>query len=127
MFRNRPEYRFEGRLHEQCAQHLPGYLPERLEITDVRVDHFGYLGVVRDEKAKSARNIELLERQIAEGDDSPFLHFNLGSEHARRRRAARRAATSSAARGRRVRGDPRHRARSASCRRSPAASSARCA
>ena len=24
VFRNRPEYRFEGRLHEQIAQHLPG-------------------------------------------------------------------------------------------------------
>jgi hypothetical protein len=43
-FRNRPEYRFEGRIHEQIAQHLPGYLPERLERTAVRVEHFGYLG-----------------------------------------------------------------------------------
>ena len=81
LFRNRPEYRFEGRIHEQIAQHLPGYLSERIEVTDVRVEHFGYLGVVRDAKEKSHRNIELLRRQQAEGDDSPFLHFNLGSEH----------------------------------------------
>jgi tetratricopeptide (TPR) repeat protein len=81
MFRNRPEYRFTGRLHEQWADNLPAYLPERLVIADVRVDHFGYLGVVRDEKDKSRRNLELLQRQAAEGDDSPFLHFNLGSEH----------------------------------------------
>lgn len=80
LFRNRPEYRFEGRIHEQIAHHLPGYLPERLERTDVRIEHFGYLGVVRDTKEKSRRNIELLERQAADGDDSPFLHFNLGSE-----------------------------------------------
>lgn len=82
VFRNRPEYRFEGRIHEQIAQHLPAYLPERLEHTDVRVEHFGYLGAVRDAKGKSQRNIELLERQLAEGGDTPFLHFNLGSEHA---------------------------------------------
>ena len=82
VFRNRPEYRFEGRIHEQIAQHLPGFLPERLEVSDVRVEHFGYLGVVRDAKEKSRRNIELLERQVAEGDDTPFLHYNLGSEHA---------------------------------------------
>ena len=82
LFRNRPEYRFEGRIHEQIAQCLPGYLPERQERTTVRVEHFGYLGAVRDTKDKSNRNLELLERQVAEGVDNPFLHFNLGSEYA---------------------------------------------
>ena len=48
----------------------------------MRVEHFGYLGAVRDTKDKSHRNIELLERQVAEGVDNPFLHFNLGSEYA---------------------------------------------
>ena len=37
---------------------------------------------VRDTKDKSNRNLELLERQVAEGVDNPFLHFNLGSEYA---------------------------------------------
>jgi tetratricopeptide (TPR) repeat protein len=82
VFRNRPEYRFAGRIHEQIAQNLPGYLPERIETTDVRVEHFGYLGVVREEKDKSRRNLELLERQLSEQGETPFLHFNLGSEHA---------------------------------------------
>ena len=48
----------------------------------MRVEHFGYLGAVRDTKDKSNRNLELLERQVAEGVDNPFLHFNLGSEYA---------------------------------------------
>jgi tetratricopeptide (TPR) repeat protein len=82
LFRNRPEYRFEGRIHEQIAHRLPGFLPERFESTTVRIEHYGYLGAVRDAKEKSRRNIELLERQVAEGMDSPFLHFNLGSEYA---------------------------------------------
>jgi tetratricopeptide (TPR) repeat protein len=82
VFRNRPEYRFTGRIHEQIAHNLPGYLPERIETTDIRVEHFGYLGVVREEKDKSRRNLELLERQLEEGGETPFLHFNLGSEHA---------------------------------------------
>src|SRR4051794_11527891 len=81
VFRNRPQYRFEGRIHEQIAHHLPGFLPERIETTDVRMEHFGYLGVVRDEKDKSRRNLELLERQLEESGESPFLHFNLGSEY----------------------------------------------
>jgi glycosyltransferase involved in cell wall biosynthesis len=82
VFRNRPEYRFEGRLHEQIAQTLPAYVPERLVETPIRVDHFGYLGVVRDAKDKSRRNLELLEAQRQEGGSTPFLHFNIGSEYA---------------------------------------------
>lgn len=81
LFRNRPAYRFEGRVHEQFAHRLPTQ-PERLEPTAVRIEHFGYLGAVRDAKEKSRRNLELLERQVAEGVDTPFLHFNLGSERA---------------------------------------------
>ncbi len=82
IFRNRPEYRFEGRLHEQIGQRLPGYLPERIEQTAVRVEHYGYLGAVRDAKGKSRRNIELLLAQQAESPPSAFMHFNLGSEYA---------------------------------------------
>jgi glycosyltransferase involved in cell wall biosynthesis len=81
LFKNHPDYRFEGRVHEQFAHRLPA-LAERVEYTQVRVEHFGYLGAVRDAKEKSRRNLELLERQVAEGVDTPFLHFNLGSERA---------------------------------------------
>ncbi len=82
VFRNRDEYRFDGRLHEQIANKLPAYNPERLEATSVRIEHYGYLASVRDAKAKSVRNIELLEQQVKEGQTGPFLHFNLGSEYA---------------------------------------------
>jgi tetratricopeptide (TPR) repeat protein len=82
VFRNRPEYRFEGRLHEQIAGRLPGYLPERVEATGVRIEHYGYLGAVRDSREKSRRNIELLRLQQAESPPTPFLHYNLGSEYA---------------------------------------------
>ena len=82
VFRNRPHYRFEGRLHEQIAQHLPSYAVGRLELSAVRIDHFGYLGTVRDAKGKSRRNLELLKAQQAESAPSAFLHFNLGTEYA---------------------------------------------
>src|SRR3954463_8364763 len=81
MFRNRPEYRFKGRLHEQMAYALPGYLTERIEYTQLRIEHYGYLGVVRDAKDKSRRNLELLQQQVAEGMESAFQSFNLGSEY----------------------------------------------
>jgi tetratricopeptide (TPR) repeat protein len=57
-------------------------MPERIEQPSVRIEHYGYLGAVRDSKEKSRRNIELLERQVADGERSPFLAFNLGSEYA---------------------------------------------
>jgi tetratricopeptide (TPR) repeat protein len=80
VFRNRPEYRFEGRVHEQIAHRLPSRLAERIEPTQIRVDHYGYLGAVRDAKEKSRRNIELLRGQLADSGGDAFLHFNLGSE-----------------------------------------------
>jgi tetratricopeptide (TPR) repeat protein len=82
MFRNRPEYRFEGRLHEQLAHRLPSYLPGRVRDSGVRIEHHGYLDAVRARRGKSQRNLGLLRLQQAESSPSAFLHFNLGSEHA---------------------------------------------
>ena len=81
LFRNRPQYRFTGRLHEQISQTLPTYNPDRVEQSAVRLTHYGYLGSVRAAKEKSARNIELLERQARESAPTPFMAFNLGSEY----------------------------------------------
>ena len=81
VFRNRPNYRFEGRLHEQIAQNLPLYAAGRIEQSSVRVEHYGYLGAVRDAKEKSRRNLDLLKAQQAESPTDAFLHFNLGTEY----------------------------------------------
>ena len=81
LFRNRPAYRFTGRLHEQIVHTLPTYNPDRVEQSAIRITHYGYLGSVRAAKEKSARNIELLERQARESAPTPFLEFNLGSEY----------------------------------------------
>ena len=81
VFRNRPHYRFEGRLHEQIAHNLPTYAAGRIEQSSVRIEHYGYLGAVRDAKEKSRRNLELLKAQQAETPADAFLHFNLGTEY----------------------------------------------
>ena len=85
------------------------------------IDHYGYLGAVRDAKEKSRRNIELLERQVAEGLDSPFLASTSARSTPPPATPPRRWRSSSrlGARARR----PAHRHATASCRRSPAASS----
>lgn len=80
--RNRPEYRFQGRIHEQIGHTFPGFLlEERFEHTDLRMDHFGYLGAVRVDRGKTDRNLTLILSQLEEGDDSAFVHFNLASEY----------------------------------------------
>ena len=60
IFRNRPEYRFEGRIHEQKSRLMPTYLPERFETTAIAMEHCGYLASRVAGKDKSRRNIELL-------------------------------------------------------------------
>ena len=82
VFRNRPQYRFEGRVHEQITHTLPVYAPGRIQQTTVRIRHYGYLEAVRRSKAKSRRNIDLLLKQADESAPDAFLHFNLGSEYA---------------------------------------------
>jgi tetratricopeptide (TPR) repeat protein len=80
IFRNRPEYRFEGRIHEQKTQNMPTYLPERFEPTTIRIRHYGYLKNRISAKEKSRRNIELLEIEAREAPTA-FTSFNLGSEY----------------------------------------------
>lgn len=80
LFRNRPGRRFTGRLHEQVEE-LAALPPQRREVTDVRIEHYGYLGDVREDKGKERRNRELVQQQLADGDDRAFVRFNLGSEH----------------------------------------------
>jgi len=81
VFRNRPEYRFRGALHEQMAWALPADMPERIAETSVRIEHYGYLGVVRAAKDKSRRNLEILQEQMKITPPDAFARFNLGAEY----------------------------------------------
>jgi hypothetical protein len=76
VWRNRPQYRFEGRIHEQKTHSMPTYLAERWEHTSIRVRHYGYLTQRIQGKEKSRRNIELLEQEARE-NPSPFNDYNL--------------------------------------------------
>jgi len=80
VFKRKPEYRFEGRIHEQKTQSMPTYLPERFETTEIRIRHYGYLKSRITAKEKSRRNIELLSAEARELP-GPFVDFNLGSEY----------------------------------------------
>jgi hypothetical protein len=81
LWRNRPQYRFEGRIHEQKTQTMPTYLPERFETTTIRVRHYGYLNHRIASKEKSRRNVELLQQEAAEAP-TPFTDYNLAMSFA---------------------------------------------
>ena len=81
LFRNRPEYRFVGRIHEQHTGEMPLHIPERFEVTDVHVLHYGYGAERVAARDKGERNTSLLELEAAENDGDPFTLFNLGTEH----------------------------------------------
>lgn len=81
VWRNRPEYRFSGAIHEQKTDNMPVFLPLRFEASDLRLIHFGYLKEMVQGRGKSERNLKLL---LAEMERSPsaFNYFNLGNEYA---------------------------------------------
>ncbi|MGP0051604.1 MAG: glycosyltransferase, partial [Solirubrobacteraceae bacterium] len=80
VFRNRPEYRYKGRVHEQISHTLPLYAPGRVVQTPVRLQHYGYLKSVLDAKGKVQRNIKLLRLEVDENPTDASLRFSLGSE-----------------------------------------------
>jgi tetratricopeptide (TPR) repeat protein len=75
LWRNRPTYRFEGRVHERLAGLAPGVIRS----ADVSILHHGYLERRWAERDKTRRNLALLAGE----PQTPFTAFNLGSEYAR--------------------------------------------
>ncbi len=81
LFQRRPEHHWTGAVHEQVAASLPGWVPGRVRASTVRVNHYGYMPNVVNDRDKRTRNLELLLRQHDE-QPSAFTSFNIGTEHA---------------------------------------------
>lgn len=82
VFRNRPEYRFSGAIHEQivaCVQRHGG----KVAFSDIRINHYGYLNDRTFKKSKIQRNLEILQREVRKRPQDNFVRFNLGIEYLR--------------------------------------------
>lgn len=87
-FRNQPDYRYRGAIHEDIADSIrrasgtsPGPAQDAvLGITGIRLLHYGYLTPRWIGKQKSRRNTAALRSQLASSPDDPFLHYSLGAE-----------------------------------------------
>ena len=79
LFRNRPDMRFSGRVHEEVGRDMPAVSTDyRL---DFELDHYGADPDVMREKAKDSRNTDLLQARLAEAPDDLLTWFYLGSQH----------------------------------------------
>ncbi len=80
IFRNRPEHRFEGRIHEQILE--PIYRAGgRIERTDLYVVHSGYDYSPEGQKHKRERDLRIIDLDIADRPTHPFPRFNKGMTH----------------------------------------------
>jgi len=82
LFRNRPEYRFEGSIHEQVAISIKRINQGGgIAFSHLLVHHFGYLEENIRSKNKHVRNISVIQQALAVNPDDPFLLFSLGIEY----------------------------------------------
>jgi glycosyltransferase involved in cell wall biosynthesis/tetratricopeptide (TPR) repeat protein len=80
VFRNRPEYRFEGRIHEQILDSIYR-AGGRVERTELYVVHSGYDYSPEGQKKKRERDLRILELEVQERPNHPFVWFNVGMTH----------------------------------------------
>ncbi len=84
LFRNRPEYRFSGRIHESLDPKIASLRQQHfLMALDVRIHHYGYLQNHPKLSQKMARNLQILLEEIEAHPDDAFTLFNLGTEYFR--------------------------------------------
>jgi len=81
LFRNRPDIRFEGRIHEQILLSIRRIGGE-VAWTDLFVVHSGYDRTKVGQERKRQRDFRLLELELRDRPNHPFTLFNLGMTHA---------------------------------------------
>ncbi|QDU39660.1 SPBc2 prophage-derived glycosyltransferase SunS [Maioricimonas rarisocia] len=81
LFRNRPDLRFEFRIHEQI---LPAIRRAGGDVafTDIHVVHSGSDRSPEGRQRKLKRDFHLLHLELRDRPDHPFVLFNLGMTHA---------------------------------------------
>jgi GT2 family glycosyltransferase/tetratricopeptide (TPR) repeat protein/SAM-dependent methyltransferase len=81
LFRNRPDLRFQGRIHEQILPAIRRAGGD-VALTDLFVVHAGCDHSPEGQRKKLERDLRLLHLELREQPDHPFTLFNLGMTHA---------------------------------------------
>ncbi|MHB8172078.1 MAG: glycosyltransferase, partial [Thermincolia bacterium] len=82
VFRNQPQYRFTGAIHEQIYGLIKD-LGGNIENTNIRINHYGYLQNANKDKDKINRNLQILKGEVKRNPTYSFGRFNLGVEYMR--------------------------------------------
>jgi hypothetical protein len=83
LFRNRPEHRYSGEIHEQIVPAIARRLGARSidpEPSGLEVGHDGFLHARRAATGKSQRIVELLRRRVLAADGDAFARYLLARE-----------------------------------------------
>ncbi|PWI57858.1 glycosyltransferase family 2 protein [Sulfoacidibacillus thermotolerans] len=82
LFRNDPEVRFQHRVHEDLSESLYRRYGRdvKIDCLPMRIEHLGYLDAVVENRQKHQRNLRLLELEIKENGESPWINYCLGVE-----------------------------------------------
>ena len=78
LFRNRPEFRYQGRIHESIVTQNPEV---KMRTSDISIYHYGYLNSLVKDQNKRERNMRILGEQLKESPDNPYFLFCMGNEY----------------------------------------------
>jgi tetratricopeptide (TPR) repeat protein len=83
LFRNRPQYRYEGALHEQIMGKVDPAGGACTRFVGVEIHHYGYLEPTSRAKEKTDRNMAIVMEEVARKPKDSFTLFNAGVEYQR--------------------------------------------
>lgn len=80
LFRNRPEYRYVGRVHERIVSSIENSGGKVGEIEAI-IHHFGYRPDVMEDREKHQKYVQLLLADLREHPTDAFCLYNLGAAY----------------------------------------------
>lgn len=86
LFRNHKGFKFINNIHEMLNAHEVLTETEdnqAIKTVPIKVYHYGYLDYVNKNKKKFERNLEMLKKELAQKDHSPWIDYHIASEYYR--------------------------------------------
>ncbi|WP_425058769.1 hypothetical protein SCACP_34250 [Sporomusa carbonis] len=82
LFRNRPDYRFRGAIHEQIVDAILENNSQACcrRAENITLLHYGYLDRQIEEKDKKNRNLHIIEKELADNPQNHLLRYHYGVE-----------------------------------------------
>ncbi|MFZ5942999.1 MAG: glycosyltransferase [Bacillota bacterium] len=79
LFKNTPQYYFEGIIHEQIRPSILRHNPSaKIVYSNLTIIHYGYIKNNPKQRSKNIRNISLLKKAVENEPNNCFHHYNLG-------------------------------------------------